>query len=67
MAFFAQKRILIRLKKNEERALMFVYEDYLSLCVMLLEKAKLPALHIKRMRILAVKTFKVLDKLAPPF
>ena len=33
---------------------------------MLLEKANLPALHVKRMGILAVETFKILNKLAPP-
>ena len=43
-----------------------MYEDYQSSYVMLLEKAKLLALHVKRMRILAVETFKILNKLVPP-
>ena len=43
-----------------------MYEDYQSSYVMLLEKAKLPALHVKRTRILVVETFKILNKLAPP-
>ena len=43
-----------------------MYEDYQSSFVILLEKAKLPALHVKRMRIVAVGTFKILNKLAPP-
>ena len=43
-----------------------MYEDYQSSYVTLLEKAKLPTFHVKRMRILAVETFKILNKLAPP-
>ena len=43
-----------------------MYEDYQSSYVMLLEKAKLPALHVKRMRILAVETFKILNKFSIP-
>ena len=55
-----------KIEKIQERALRFVYEGYQSSYVMLLEKAKLPALHVKRMRILAVETFKIFNKLAPP-
>ena len=43
-----------------------MYEDYQSSYVMLPEKAKLSALHVKRMRILAVEIFKILNKLTPP-
>ena len=63
---FCSKKNTNKIEKNQERALRFVYEDYQSSYVMLLEKAKLPALHVKRMRILAVETFKILNKLAPP-
>ena len=45
---------------------MRIIKDVIYSYVMLLEKAKLPALHVKRMRILAVETFKILNKLGPP-
>ena len=54
---FCSKKNTDKNEKYQERALRLVYENYQSSYVMLLEKAKLPALYVKRMRILAVETF----------
>jgi hypothetical protein len=47
----------------QERALRFVYEDYNSSYDNLLKKAKVPSLQIRRMRTMALETFKIMNKL----
>ena len=49
----------------QERALRFVYEDYNSSYEELLQKAKVPFLQIRRMRTMALETYKIINKLAP--
>ena len=49
----------------QERALRFVYEDHTCSHEMLLEKAKMPSLHIRRQRTMAIETFNIVNKLAP--
>ena len=49
----------------QERALRFVYEDYNSSYEELLQKAKVPSLQIRRMRTMALETYKIINKLAP--
>ena len=49
----------------QERALRFVYDDMSSSYEELLELAKIPSLHIRRQRTMAVETFKLLNSLAP--
>jgi hypothetical protein len=54
-----------KIEKVQERALRFVYEDYNSSCDNLLKKAKVPSLQIRRMRTMALGTFKIMNKLSP--
>ena len=43
----------------------FVYEDYNSSYEELLHKAKVPSLQIRRIRTMALETFKIVNKIAP--
>jgi hypothetical protein len=54
-----------KLEKVQERALRFVYEDYNSSHEELLHKAKVPSLQIRRIRTMALETFKIVNKIAP--
>ena len=55
-----------KIEKIQERALRYVYCDYTSSYDELLDKAKMPSLHIRRIRSMALETFKILHDLAPP-
>ena len=50
----------------QERALRFVYDDFISSYEELLNKINLPTLRIGRMRIMAIEVFKILLGLCPP-
>ena len=54
-----------KLEKVQERALRFVYEDYDSTYEDLLQKARVPSLQIRRIRTMAIETFKIVNKIAP--
>jgi hypothetical protein len=54
-----------KIEKVQERAFRFVYEDYNSSYDNLLKKAKVPSLQIRRMRTMALETFKIMNKLSP--
>ena len=54
-----------KLEKVQVRALRFVYDDYTSSYINLLEKALVPSLQIRRMRTMALETYKIVNKLAP--
>ena len=55
-----------KLEKIQERALRFVYDDFKSTYEELLNKANIPYLHIKRIRTMAVETFRILNDMSPP-
>lgn len=55
-----------KLEKLQERGLRFVYNDFSISYEDLLTKAKLSTLRIRRMRAMAIETFKILNGLAPP-
>ena len=55
-----------KMEKVQERALRFVYEDFSSSYEDLLQKTGLPSLHIRRMRIMAIEVFKILNEICPP-
>ena len=55
-----------KLENVQKRALRFVYDDHTSTYEELLLKAKIPSLHIQRLRTMAIETFKIVNKLAPP-
>jgi hypothetical protein len=50
-----------------ERALRFIYEDYENTYENLLKKSKLPSLKIRRLRTIAVETFKIIHKQSPSY
>ena len=52
----------IKMEKIQERALRFIYEDYDSSCEDLLQKSKLPSLKIRRIRTIAIETFKIIHR-----
>ena len=54
-----------KLEKVQERALRFVYDDYTSSYINLLEKALVLSLQIRRIRTMALETYKIVNKLAP--
>ena len=55
-----------KIEKIQERALRFVYYDYISSYDELLDKAKMPTLHIRRIRTMALETYKIFHDIAPP-
>ena len=55
------------MEKIQERALRFIYEDYNSSYENLLEKSKLPSLKIRRLKTIAVETFKIIHKNSPSY
>ena len=55
-----------KLKKIQERALRFVYDDFKSTYEELLNKANTPFLHIRRITTMAMETFRILNNMTPP-
>ena len=49
-----------------ERVLRFLYEDLSSSYEDFLQKTSLPSFRIRRMRIMAVEFFKILNEICPP-
>ena len=43
-----------------------MYEDFDSSYEELLNKAKIPTLHVRRLRTMALETFKILNNMSPP-
>ena len=63
---FCSEKNIKKLEKVQERALRFVYDDFNSGYEDLLIKANIPSLHIRRLRTVAIETFKILNKMSPP-
>ena len=63
---FCNKNNTLKLEKIQERALRFIYDDFVSTYEELLIKAKVPSLKIRRMRTMAIECFKILNKISPP-
>ena len=55
------------MEKIQERALRFIYDDYNSSYEHMLEKSKLPSLKIRRLKTIAVETFKIINKNSPSY
>lgn len=64
---FCSEKNSQKIEKIQERALRFVYEDYSSSYDTLLEKSKLPSLKVRRLRCIAVETFKIINKNSPNY
>ena len=55
-----------KFEKIQERALRFVYNDFNSGYEELLIKANILSLHIRRLRTMAIETYKILNKMSAP-
>ena len=62
-----RKKIHLKWKQIQERALRFIYEDYDSSYGDLLQKSKLPSLKIQRIRTIAIETFKIIHRESPQY
>ena len=56
-----------KIEKIQERALRFIYNDYVSNYTQLLNKSKLPSLKIRRLKTIALETFKIVNKQCPQY
>ena len=56
-----------KLERLQFRALKFVYQDWNSTYLELLEKANLPTLELARNRAILVEVYKSVNRLSPPF
>ena len=54
-----------KIEKVQERALRFVENDYNSTYLELVDKAKVPTLQVRRIRTMALETFKIINNLSP--
>ena len=63
---FCSEKNTKKIEKVQERALRFVYFDYTSSYDELLVKVKLHSLHVRRTRLMAIETFKIINGIAPP-
>jgi hypothetical protein len=55
------------IEKIQERALRFIYDYYTNFYNFLLDQSKLPTLKIRRMRTMALDSFKIVNKSSPEF
>lgn len=62
---FCGEALTKKLEKIQERALRFVYNDYLSDYFELLDRTQMPSLRLRRLRTMALETFKCLHKEGP--
>ena len=56
-----------KIEHIQERALRFIYDDDKSSYEQLLEMSKLPSLKIRRLRLLGIQTYKMLNKNSPVY
>ena len=64
---FCSEQNTSKVEKIQERALRFIYDDYTSSYNSLLDLSKLPSLKTRRMRTIALETFKIINKKCPLF
>ena len=55
------------MEKLQYRALRLVFSDFNSSYEALLERANMPILHVNRIRLIAIETFKILHKISPVY
>ena len=56
-----------KIENIQKRALRFIYNDYKSDYEGLLSKSKLPSLKIRRLRQMAIETYKIINKQTPTY
>lgn len=64
---FCSEKYTKKIEKIQLRALRFIYNDCESLYEKLLERSKLPSLKTRRMRLLALEIFKIINKKSHSF
>ena len=64
---FCSKTSSAKMEKLQNRALRLVFNDFDSPYETLLERVNMPTLHISRIRLIAVETFKILHKMSPVY
>jgi hypothetical protein len=64
---FCSEQNTRKIEKIQERALRFVYNDSVSPYDDLLERSKLPSLKTRRMRSIALETFKIVNRKCPVY
>ncbi len=65
MWHYCSKDSILKMEKIQYRALKYVYNDYKSSYVDLLERANMPFLFIQRQRVLLMEAFKIYNKQSP--
>ena len=56
-----------KMENIQKRALRFIYNDYSSNYETLLKKSQLPTLRMRRLRTIAIETFKIINKQCPAY
>ena len=64
---FCSKANAEKLEKLQYRALRIVFNDYVSSYESLLNKVKLPTLHMSRLRCIATETYKCINNMTPEY
>ena len=64
---FCGEKNTIKLEKIQERALRFIYNDYISDYDTLLFNSKKPTLKLRRLRTMALEAFKILNNQGPVY
>ena len=64
---FCSKTSSAKMEKLQYRAFWLVFNDFDSSYETLLEKVNMPTLHISRIILIAVETFKILHKMSPDY
>ena len=62
---FCSEKNTKKMEKIQERARRFIYNDYVLNYEELLEKSKMPSLKVRRLRSIAIETFKIIHKESP--
>jgi hypothetical protein len=62
---FCNERSTQKMERIQERALRFIYNDYLSPYITLLENSKFPALHVRRLKVMAIEAYKIFHRQGP--
>ena len=64
---FCSEKNTLKMEKIQERALRFVYNNYTINYEELLHLSKLPSLKVRRLRSIALETFKIINKNCPSY
>ena len=64
---FCSKANTEKLEKLKYRALIIVFNDYISSYESLLSKVNLPTLHMNRLRCIATETYKCINNMSPEY